>query len=53
MYVASLQTFSLLLLLLRQRWLGTDEKRLKRLKKLKKLNFKNTDLIYKLLLSAI
>jgi hypothetical protein len=50
MYIASLQTFSLLSSSLRRRWLGMDEKRLKRLKR---LNLKNTDLIYRLLLSAI
>jgi hypothetical protein len=30
-----------------------DEKKLKRLKELKRLNLENTDLIYRLLLSAI
>jgi hypothetical protein len=59
MYVASLQTFgssSSSSSSLRWGWSGTDERKQKRLKELKRLirmNLKNTDLIYRLLLSAI
>jgi hypothetical protein len=51
-YVASLRTFgpSSSSSSSRRRWSGTDEKKLK---ELKRLNLKNTDLIYRLLLSAI
>jgi hypothetical protein len=53
MYVASLRTFGPSSSSSRRGWSGTDERKLKRLKRLIRMNLENTDLIYRLLLSAI